>query len=136
MVNSNAVKELWRQHKISTRDAKVEIVQCRDRTPACLREIEDTMQAEYRIQADTAWKKQCKGWGDSTAKEPSVMEMQWMEQFRFKCFSSTLRRTPAAMALEAVPSAMEKQRQRRSTTDPVGVAKPSVPLGGLVLISV
>ncbi len=113
MVNSNAVKDLWRQRKMSTRDAKVEVVQCRDRTPACLREIEDTMQAEYRIQADAPWKKQCKGWGDSTAKEPSVMEMQWMEQFRFKCCSATLRRTPARIALEAVPCAIELERQRR-----------------------
>jgi hypothetical protein len=113
MVNSNAVKDLWRQRKMSTRDAKVEIVQCRDRTPGCLREIEDTMQAEYRIQADAAWKKQCKGWGDSTAKEPSVMEMQWMEQFRFKCCSSTLRRTPAGIALEAMRCATVLERQRR-----------------------
>ena len=112
-VNSATVKDLWRKRKISTRDAKVEVVQCRDRTPACLREIEETMQAEYRIQADAAWKKQCKDWGDSTAKAVTTTELQWMEQYRFKCFSSSLRRTPAAMALEAVPSAMEKQRQRR-----------------------
>jgi hypothetical protein len=113
MVNSATVRELWRKRKISTRDAKVEVVQCRDRTPGILREIEDTMQAEYRIQADAAWKKQCKGWGDSTAKAPSSMEMQWMEQFRFKCSSSSLRRTAAAIALEAVPRAMEVERQRR-----------------------
>jgi hypothetical protein len=113
MVNCSAVKELWRKRKISTRDAKVEVVQCRDRTPGCLREIEDTMQAEYRINADAAWKKQCKGWGDSTAKEPSIVELQWMEQFRFKCSSSSLRLTPAAVALEAVPQAMEVCRQRR-----------------------
>jgi hypothetical protein len=113
MVDSQAVKDLWRQRKISTRDATVEIVQCRDRTPGCLRENEDTMQAEYRIQADAAWKKQCKGWGDSTVMDPSVKEMQWMEQFRFKCCSSTLRRTPAGIALEAVPSAIVVQRQCR-----------------------
>ncbi len=40
------------------------------------------------------------------------MELQWMEQFRFKCFSSTLRRTPAAVALEAVPRAKDVERQR------------------------
>jgi hypothetical protein len=113
MVNCSAVKDLWRKRKISTRDAKVEVVQCRDRTPSCLREIEDTMQAEYRIQADAAWKRQCKGWGDSTAKDPSIMELQWMEQFRFRCSSSTLRRTPAAIALEAAPRAMTVERQRR-----------------------
>jgi hypothetical protein len=113
MVNSAAVKDLWRQRKITTRDTKVEVVQCRDRTPTCLREIEDTMQAEYRIQADAAWKKQSKGWGDTTAKEPTVMELQWMEQFRFKCSASSLRRSPAAIALLAMPPAVEVERQRR-----------------------
>ena len=34
MVNSACVKDLWRKRKISTRDAKVEVLQCRDRTPA------------------------------------------------------------------------------------------------------
>mgnify|MGYP002811026793 CR=1 FL=1 len=112
-VNSSAVKDLWRKRKINTRDAKVEIVQCRDRTPAMLREIEDTMQAEYRIQADFAWKTGCLGWGESTAKEETAKEMEWLEQFRFKCSSSELRRTPAAIAMEAVPHAMSGCRQRR-----------------------
>jgi hypothetical protein len=112
-VNSSAVKDLWRKRKITTRDAKVEIVQCRDRSPAMLREIEDTMQAEYRIQAEAAWKSQCLGWGESTAKEETDKEMEWLEQFRFKCSSAVLRRSPAAIALEAVPQAMEVCRQRR-----------------------
>ncbi len=77
-------------------------MQRRDRTPACLREIEDTTQGRYRIQADAAWKKQCKGWGDSTAKEPSVMEMQWTYHFGLQCSSASLRGSPAGLAPEAV----------------------------------
>jgi hypothetical protein len=45
-VHSDVVMELWRQRRIRTRDAKVEVVQCRDRKNGCLKEIEDTMQAE------------------------------------------------------------------------------------------
>jgi hypothetical protein len=112
-VNTNAVKELWRKRKITTSDAKIEIVQCRDRTPGALREIEDTMQAEYRIQAEAAWKLQCLGWGESSAKKPTEQEMEWMEQFRFKCSTAHLRLTPAAIALEAVPHALAVGRQRR-----------------------
>ena len=97
------IKALWAQRKLSHTAAKSEAVQCRDRSPQLLGEIEATMQAEYRVSSDLSWRQAQLTWKSRPFKPASADELQWLQQFLPILQSPALRRSAAAQVIAGAP---------------------------------
>lgn len=79
--DSRMVTTLWRTRKMTTENAKAEVLRTRDRAPPVLQMLDTTMALEYaaQLEADARWAETA--WDKSPFLDPSQPELDWARQY-------------------------------------------------------
>ena len=79
--DSKMVVSLWRTRKMSTENAKVEVLMTRDKVPSVLTMLEATMSLEYSQRMEIQAKAAENEWQRRPFKPPCSGELAWVRQF-------------------------------------------------------